>query len=357
MCSGKLKLAQTTLYAGVLAKMGAERSLLLSESKLRMLTETRNLTELTTQLRETSYQQQIAKVTPPLTSRKLERALTENLIETYIKIIKNSPKNAAAFLRLYLLRFEVENIKALIKAANANLSPEQKLGKIYSSAETYLKRRVVIEEAGKVPDLKQTVNALKGTEYASALKMGLGSYEEDGSTTCLDVLLDKHFYEKLCESYQALPRMEKPHANYYVSMENDGFVLLTLLRGKYLHYDPNWLRLAVPTKKFNLSDETVETIVTAQDFDSALKIALDSHYTQFFVKAQSPEETVANAEKAFRRALFLHVKESRFTEIFNVGVILAFLTQKEAEVHNLTAVSLGVEAGLKPEEIQRQLLL
>lgn len=350
-------MAQTTLYAGVLAKMGAERSQLLSESRLKMLTDTRNLSELTVQLRETSYQQQIAKMPLPLNSRKLERAFTENLIETYIKIIKNSPKNAAAFLRLYLLRFEVENIKALIKAANANLSPEQKLGKIYFSAEIFLKRRGVIEEAAKAPDLRQTVNALKGTEYALALKMGMGSYEADGSTTCLDVLLDKHFYEKVYDAYQSLPRREKPHAYPYVSMENDGFVLLTLLRGKNLHYDPNWLRLAEPTKKFNLPDETVESVVTAPDFDSALKITLESHYAHFFVKAQSPEETVGNAEKAFNKALFLHAKESRFTEIFNIGAVLAFLTQKEAEVHNLTVVSLGVEAALKPEDIQRQLLL
>ena len=113
----------------------------------------------------------------------------------------------------------------------------------------------------------------------------------------------------------------------------------------------------MPTKKFNLPDETVEAIVTAPDFDSALKITLESHYARFFAKAQSPEETVANAEKAFNKALFLHAKESRFTEIFNIGAVLAFLTQKEAEVHNLTAVSLGVEAGLKPEDIQRRLLL
>lgn len=134
-------------------------------------------------------------------------------------------------------------------------------------------------------------------------------------------------------------------------------MLLTLLRGKNLNYEPNWLRLAVPPKRFNLSDETVESIVTAPDFDSALKTTLESHYAQFFAKASSPEETVANAEKGFIKAVFLHAKESRFTEIFNVGAVLAFLTQKEAEVHNLTSVSLGVEAGFKPEDIQRQLLL
>ena len=60
-----------------------------------------------------------------------------------------------------LLRFEIENIKALIKATNANLSPEQKLAKIYLSVEDYLKNRSVIEEAAKASTIKQVVNALK----------------------------------------------------------------------------------------------------------------------------------------------------------------------------------------------------
>ena len=42
------------LYAGVLAKIGAERSKLLSEIKLRTLTESKDLPSFTAQLRETS---------------------------------------------------------------------------------------------------------------------------------------------------------------------------------------------------------------------------------------------------------------------------------------------------------------
>jgi vacuolar-type H+-ATPase subunit C/Vma6 len=349
--------AQTTFYAGVLAKIGAERSKFLSETKLRTLTETKNLTDLTTQLRESSYQQQIAKISQPFTSRKLERAFTENLIETYIKIIKNSPKKVEAFLRLYLFKVEIENIKLLIKATNANLSSEQKLAKIYFSVETFLKRRVIIEEAAKASDLKQTIDSLKSIEYALALKIGMGSYEENGSTTCLDVLLDKHFYEKAYDAYMNLPRKEKPYAFPFMSIENDGFMLLMLLRGKNLHYEPNWLRIAIPIRKYDLTDETVEAIVTATDFDSAHKITLETNYAPFFPKAQSPEETMANAEKALSKTLFLHAKEIRFTEIFNIGAVLAFLTQKESEVHNLTTISLGVEAGLKSEDIQERLLL
>jgi vacuolar-type H+-ATPase subunit C/Vma6 len=113
----------------------------------------------------------------------------------------------------------------------------------------------------------------------------------------------------------------------------------------------------VPTKKFNLTDETVEAIVTAPDFDSAHKITLKTHYAHFFPKAQSPDTTMANAEKALSKTLFLLAKETRFTEIFNIGAILAFLTQKESEVHNLTTISLGVEAGLKSEDIQQSLVI
>jgi vacuolar-type H+-ATPase subunit C/Vma6 len=349
-------LVQTTLYADVFAKMGAQRSQFISEGKLRTLMDARDIDEFTSQLRETSYQQQIAKITSPINARKLERAFTENLIETYIKIIKNSPKKPASLLRMYLLRLEVENIKALIKASNANLNFEQKISKLYLSAETFLKRNVIVEEATAAPDLRQTVNALKKTPYGSALNMGMTSYEEDGSTACFDVLLDRYFYEKLYETYQHLPRKEKPHARFYVSLEIDGFVLLMLLRGKNLNYDSNWLRLAMPTKPFSMSDKMVEELVMASDFDSAHKIILESPYAKFFVKAQTSEETVSNAQKTLRKALFTHAKEGRFKEFFNVGEVIAFLLQKENEVHNLIAASLGVEAGLNPEVIEGNLL-
>jgi V/A-type H+/Na+-transporting ATPase subunit C len=126
-------LSQTTLYAGVLAKIGAERSKLLSEAKIKNLAESKDLSAFTAQLRETGYQAQIAKLPLPITSRKLERAFNENLIESYEKLIKNSPKDVTGFIGLHPLRFEVENIKALVKGTNANLSPEQKLAKIYLS--------------------------------------------------------------------------------------------------------------------------------------------------------------------------------------------------------------------------------
>lgn len=350
-------MTQATLYSRVLVKIGAERGKLLSEAKLKTLAESKNLVELITQLRDSSYQEQMAKVSSPLTSRKLERALNENLIETYLKIVKNSPKRARKYLDSYLLRFEIENIKALIKATGAKLSSEEKMAKIYLSAESYLENRKIIEEAQKATSIRQVVDILKSTKYAPALGMGLQTYEETGSTICFDVFIDKMFFEQLYKGYESLPKKEKPHAHFYASMESDSFILLTLLRGKALNYDANWLRMAVPHASFNLSTETIETIVAAADFESALKIVLESHYAEFFEKATNAEETIASAEKAFFKAMYQQARASVTREIFNIGSAIAFMTQKKVEVLNLAALGLGVEAVMKPQDIQLQLLV
>jgi V/A-type H+-transporting ATPase subunit C len=348
---------QATKYASVLPKIGAERSKLLTETKLKALSESRNLSEVISQLRDSSYQEQISHLSAPLMGRKLERAFNENLIETYLKIIAYSPEQAIRYLDLYLSRFELENVKTLIRAANAKLSAEQRLSRIYLSVEKYFGHIAVMEEAAKAPAVAQVASAFRNTEYHSALAMGLKSYQESGSTTIMDIFVDALFYERLYTAYERLPKKEKPHAEFYAAIENDSFVLLTLLRGKNLNYDPNWLRLAIPNHYFNLDKKEVESILTTLNFDAAFKIVQDNYYGKYFQRAATPEETIANGEKAFREALLQHARRGQVRELFNVGSTLGFITLKESEVHNLTAISLGVEGEMPSEAIRDQLLL
>jgi vacuolar-type H+-ATPase subunit C/Vma6 len=350
-------LTQAIRYASVLAKIGAERSKQISDAKLKALAENSNLAEFAAQLRDTTYQEQISKLPLPLTSRKLERAFNENLIDTYIKIIKYSPKQVQKYLSLYLLRFEFEHIKALMKATSAKLNSDQKLEKIYFSVEDFFKKRIVMEETVKASNPTQMIHALKGTEYFSPLSLGLKNYEENASTASFDIFIDKLFYEKVYDGFMCLSKKEQFFANFYASIENDSFALVTLLRGKALNYEPNWLRLLVPQNYFNLNQSIIEELVTANDFEVALKIVLKSYYGKFFVQAQTPEETIANAGKAFKKAVNQHAKSNAISETFNIGLSLAFMTQKETEVYNLTVLSLGVDSLMHPEEIRNQLLV
>ena len=258
---------------------------------------------------------------------------------------------------MYLLRIQSREPKVADKSRAYLDYLRSKGRRVYLSVEKYFKQAELVEEATKASAISQIVHVYKRTDYNEALSLGLKSYEESGSQTSIEIFIDKLFYEKLYRSYERLPQREKSHARFYASLENDSFVLLTLLRGKILNYDPNWLRLAVPPNSFNLNKREVEAIVSALNFEAAYKLVLDSYYGKYFERASTPEETVANAERAFRRDLLRHAKASAIEEIFNIGSTLGFITLKEAEVHNLTALALGVEASMTPEAIRSQLFL
>jgi vacuolar-type H+-ATPase subunit C/Vma6 len=350
-------LTQTSRYASVLALIGAERSRLLSESKIKALFENLSLSEFAAQLHDTVYQEKISKLSLPLSSRKLERAFNETLFDTEIKIIKKSPKRAAKFLSMYLVKVEVENIKALIKATAAKQSLEERAQKIYVAVESYLKNHALLDEAAKASDLQLLVGSLKHSQFYSALRFGLERFEETGSTVGFDVHLDKEFYEHFYEAYHALPQKEQSYAKIYAAMEYDGYVLISLLRGKYLGYDNNWLRLAVPNVAFNVSKDALEDIISAEDFDSALNLLQKTEYKKFFTKAATPEETVSNAEHNFKSAILADAKGRRIGKLFNIGLPLSFMVQKQVEAHNLSIISLGIEAEQNPEDILHQLNL
>jgi vacuolar-type H+-ATPase subunit C/Vma6 len=348
-------LTQTQKYATVLPKIGAAKSHLLSETKLKALSESQDLNEFAAQLRDTVYQEQISKLTSPLTGRKFERAFNENLIGTYLMLLKYLPKTAKPYIELYLARFQVEHIKMLIKATVAKLTPEQKIAKMYPAVEDYFGTREEMEEAAKASTLAQLIHALRNTEYITVLNMGMKSYETTGSTVSFDVFIDKLYYERLYAVFSELPRREKPYAMFFAKVNVDSFVLLTLLRAKLLGYDSNWLGLVVPHNYFKLSKRTVDSLVSALNFEAAYKIVEKTEYAKFFTRTHTPEETISNAERAFRQTVLEYAKSKAILELFDIGAVLIYLTYKETEVHNLITLALGIEATVPSEEIKNKL--
>jgi vacuolar-type H+-ATPase subunit C/Vma6 len=350
-------LTKTSRYAAALAKIGAERGKLLTEAQLKTLTESKTLAEFVGRLRESSYGEELLRVTAPIDVRKVEHALRESLMDVFGKIFENSPKNVQPFLCTYLEVYEVQNLKALLKATAAGLTSEEKLAKIYLRAEAHLGNLAAFEAAANAEDLKALAKAFSHTGYGEVLDLGLNRYVDTGSTQSFDVLLDRSFYEKVHETFQKMPKIEQKHARFNASLRTDGFTVLALLRGKLVEHKTEWLRTALPRVAFELPPKTFEALVSAKDFDSALKILQQTRLKDYFQKAASPEETLANAERAIKKAILNHACEMRFTDVFNVEAPIALMVQKETEVVNLVTISLSIDNKLKPEDIVRLLLL
>jgi V/A-type H+-transporting ATPase subunit C len=349
-------LSQEQLYSNVLVKIGVERSHLLSKEKLESLTNSNNLEEFASELRETIYGEKLARLKLPYTSRAFERVFREQLIEVVIKIVRSSPELVSEFLKTYLLKFEQENIKTILRAVSVGLSYDEIKTKMYLSVENFLKHQELVSKAAMAINVKSVVDALRTPLYESALITGLHKFEETGSTKFFDILLDRMFYENFGETFKTLPKNEQEHAFFYVSRETDRFNILTILRAKLLGYEPNWIRMAVSHNFYNVPEQTIEKLLMADDFESAFKIIKQSYYKKLFVKAETPEETISAAEKSFRRDIFEHTKKTKIGDPFNVGTPITFVVKKEIEVYNLTAISLGIDYAWKKDDISSLLL-
>ena len=348
---------QTKNYAAVLPKIGVERSELLSDIKLKTLSECKTLSEFVVQLGDTTCQEQISKLSTPITIQKLERAFNENLLNTYFSLLYSLPKNVKPFIELYLKRFEIEHIKMLIKATIAKIPPKEKMSKIYLPVENYFNNHIIIEEAANASTVTSIVQAFQKTEYYTSLNAGLQTYNETGSATQFNILLDRHYFDKIYCTCEELPKEEQQHAKFYASMMVDGFLLLTILRGKILGYNSSWLKEALPTNYFNITKHAFDVLLHAPDYAETLKIIKSTQYKTYFASAGTPEKVVSNAEKTFKTAVLCHAKSRALIDVFNIGVALSFITLKEADIHNLNILALSIDASLKPQEIQSKLLM
>jgi len=344
------------LYSSVLVKIGVEKSHLLSKQKLERLVDCKTLTEFASELGQTVYGKKLGQMTPPYKTNDFERAFRESFIDVCIKMVQNTPDFVSEFLKTYLLKFEQENITTILRAVSIGLPSDEITSKLYLPVEKFLKRQEVILKAVIALQVKSVVDVLQTTVYGPSLITGLQKYEETGSTKYFDVLLDRLFYEKLGKSLEDLPKTEQELASFYVSRENDRFNILTILRAKLLGYDPHWIRMALSRNVYNIPEQTIEAMLMAKDFESAFNIVKQGYYKELFAKAETPEENLSAAEKAFKRDVFQHVQKTNIGDPFTIESPIAFIVKKENELRNLNAISLGIEYGVKKADILSWLL-
>ena len=107
------------------------------------------------------------------TIEKIELALYDFFIRVNGKIISFSPLNMRNFLKDYLLKYEIMNIKQVILGFIVNMSRDELLKNINFLVEEYLENTTFINDLIEVTSLEQIQLYMKGTRYYKAIREGL----------------------------------------------------------------------------------------------------------------------------------------------------------------------------------------
>lgn len=328
----------------------------------------RSLQDILPVLKRTPYQTEISEI--PVEQRNsvsLEKAFLKNLIRTYRGIMRDSPKDIALLLSAVLMKFEANNVKAILRAKNAELDVGEAL-KFITPTERLdeIRCQQILHDCKNIRDV---VESLSDFEYRPALEEALREYEKTGVFLILEIALDKYVYGKIWRAARKLRGLDGKIARMVLGIEIDSINVKAILRCKAMGISEDQTRRCLMVVSEVFGEKEWEDALRAADIKSSIeylmaaaRLASARDYGYILTdlqKGYAASPVLSRLETILDRGLLKTSLKmvKRYTPYYNIGLILAFLNLKWFEVKNLTAVTRGVEAGIAPEKIRKLLIL
>mgnify|MGYP000014707362 CR=1 FL=1 len=338
----------------VVARVRARRGSLYGDEEYRKLTRM-GPAEIARFMEESSYADEINA----LGSRHggvdlIEYALNRNLAKHFDDLLEWSEGKLYDRIARYLRKFDVWNLKTIIRGIYTESDPEEVRTDLIRAGE--LDDRT-IDRLVEVDSIEDVIELLDGTIFAEPLADAYEEFETGGTLVPLENALDRAFYENLLEDL-GRPQ-EGPEAKYveFLQAEID------------FRNARNALRLAQSGADIDPADYYIdggslfnasELATLAQNRDELVTAIRESKYGDDLSGALDELET-AESLIGFERALDAALVEytQALGNVFPLSItpIASYILAKEREVDNIRAIARGREAGLSEDEIERELVI
>ena len=339
-------------FAYVNARVRSMESRLLDEHKLNELIESAGMTEFIGLLEDTEYGPYISDASNDAMG--IEKALNTHLAHVYQTLSEISPSKSRKILKLFEKRFDVQNIKTLLRAKYVGLDAEETF-KLIIPLGTIPENK--LRELCETKAIEEVVNGLEGTEYSKILSNELATYEQTGKLISFELALDKYILENLWKSVGIEGTNEdifKEFVGAIIDIEN----LKVILRGKadglssenILNYILNVGYELAPWKLKELAEsESIEGVISSLEGTKYGTIISEN------LEEYDKTKSVYVFEKALDKYLAKIGKNLSLRQPFGVGPVIGLITSKEQEIKNLKIIIKGKIEGLPSNQI-RELL-
>lgn len=315
-------------------------------------------------LTDSPYSKQFSAVSPDVLDYSfLESSLMQNYAETIQKLKKFSFGNIKKLLDSLSRKFEVANIKTMLRAVKAQIDVNEALKNIVPLGALDMDRCSAILET--VESVEDIIAALSDFEYGKVLKQVVKEHGGIIDLTLSEVVLDQVVYREILENIGKLVGVDAKIAKTVLEIELDAVNVKTILKGRELAVNDEVIKeYLMPTGFF--TEAMLVEAMKAGDVKSMVKrlsiITESAHlvYKKIFAKllkerAAPLSRLEATLDKAPLEMSLHQLREhSRY---YNIGFVLAFLNLKWAEVKNLRCIVKGSERKIPPSQVLKLLTI
>jgi V/A-type H+-transporting ATPase subunit C len=346
-------------YGYINARMRGMRSRLLTHKALDELILRPDLESLIADLENSPYREEILEAKGHLSGILcIEYALRQNFIRTFRKVqdFARRQEEAEEYIRIFLHRWDVENIKTILRGKNIHITADEIAGCLVPAGEL---DEATLRELLRQPDVRATIDLLATwrIRYAKPLTAAFAEFARTKDLAILECALDRFYYTDALLSVSA-PTYNNDLIRNLLRLEIDVVNLRTVLRmvrdhvpaedaKRYLigggrDFDEN--RLILLIKKPSIGEVVAELSATRFHFLAGVPDAA--------IRAQK----ISVLEKELERFLIKKGVGAFLLDPLSVASVIGYFWAKYNEITNIRIISRCKTADFPVEHLREELV-
>lgn len=297
-------------------------------------------------LSQTDYMQDLEEAQASLSGlTAVDSALAGNfrrLTRSILKFSDGWPHELAALL---LLKYDLANIKAVIRTRHAERPAEDARAALLPAGQI---KPAILEQMAQASDVASAVQvlAVSGHPLAAAARDAVRTYQDDRDLFGLELALDRAYTQVLIDTAARLPLPRE--FREWIRLQADATNLRTALklRGRP---KPDADLFVDSGKGSGFSRDAFNALI-ADEGGQGLSHAADGPFA-----AVADTETLSDADAVIRGVLDERVRRLAIGDPLGPFVLLDYLRRKEREVARLRLLARGKFYSVPREQLEREL--
>lgn len=242
------------------------------------------------------------------------------------------------FLKDYLLKYEIMNIKQIILGLIIGMTNEEKSKNVNFLIEEYLENTDFIKKLIEISSLEEIQLYMKKTIYNKAIREGILYFKNNNEIFVLEAFLDQLYYFILLRRENMYNKKEKNMISLFNSFKTEIYNINLMYRGIINGIDKNLLSQFIVNNYLFLDENKINVLLDQKnlnDFFLELDIILRKIIElKYFINISEEEHPMWELERLYEQYYFKKVKIT-FEDIEHLTIyrILELIIKKEKEIN------------------------
>ena len=275
------------------------------------------------------------------TIEEIESQLYNSFFKIIAKIFLSSPQNMREFLKSYILKFEIDNIKQIILGIILNMPKEELKQNTNFIIEDYLEHREFIEKLVETTNLDEIQFLMRETHYNQIIREGIIYFKKTNEIFVLESFLDKFYFENLKIQKKKIKKAEERIIGAFIDFNIELYNINLLYRGNKNKINKDLLEQFIVPHKFFFNVGHLNHLLKLEEPNEFLKYIsnqlsksqdLEKGFQEISQNNSNPILTIKNLYRNHFFNKFKHLIDIKDSSIFQ---ILELLIKKEMEIEKI----------------------